>query len=159
MRLHVHLHMNLQSPSCRKTKRKRTQAEAKIASNGPKRRQKSIQIAFAFEFALAFALNFIFARSDPIWDGSMCKSNTFCRRFFKIRMGDWSGKAAKKKVLRAISAKKIAQWVLIWSLQCSKKWDFEGRLLRVGFQKCASRSSGEHFFAKLWKRNASEQKI
>ena len=52
-------------------------------------------------------------------DGSVCKSNTFGRRFFKIRMGDWSGKAAKKS-LRTINAKKMAQRVLIWSLQCSK---------------------------------------
>ena len=81
-------------------------------------------------------------------DGSICRKHMFCRRFFKIRMGDWSGKGAKKKSLRAISTEKTAQWVLIWSLQCSKKWIFEGRLLKVGFQKCASRSSGEHIFAK-----------
>ena len=45
--------------------------------------------------------------------------------------------------------------------QCSKKWIFEGRLLRHGFQKCASRCSEEHIFAhgrkkcimiKLWRQ-------
>ena len=45
--------------------------------------------------------------------------------------------------------------------QCSKKWIFEGRLLRHGFQKCASRCSEEHVFAhgrkkcimiKLWRQ-------
>ena len=57
----------------------------------------ALQIVFAFEFALAFALKFAFARSDPILDGSLCRNHTFCRRFFKIWIGDWSGKAAKKK--------------------------------------------------------------
>ena len=62
----------------------------------------------------------------------------------------WATEAEKrrKKSLRAISTEKMAPWVFIGSLQCFKKWIFEGRLLRLGFQKCASRSSGEHIFAK-----------
>ena len=77
---------------------------------------------------------------------------------FENSDGRLKRKAAKKKGLGAISAQKMAQWVIIWSLQCSKKWDFEGRMLRVGFQKCASRSSGEHNFVKIQK-NAKRDSI
>ena len=35
-----------------------------------------------------------------------------------------------------------------------KKWMFEGELLRVGFQKCVSRSSGEHILVKI-RQNAT----
>ena len=73
-------------------------------------------------------------------------------------MGDWSRKMASRRVKRWINAKKMAHRAFIESIQSSKKWIFEGWLLRVGFQKCASGCSGEHIFANIWKQNASEQK-
>ena len=36
---------------------------------------------------------------------------------------------------------------------------FEGALLRVGFQKCASRSSGEHIFVKTEQLSPNSSRI
>ena len=43
-----------------------------------------IEIAFAIKFPLAFALEIAFAWSDPILDGSICKSHMFCRRILHV---------------------------------------------------------------------------
>ena len=62
---HLHLHWHFGSPSGPKTNRKRTQ-------NGPKINPKWVRPAWIGPGRAK-------SGSDPIFGGSMCKSNTFCR--------------------------------------------------------------------------------
>ena len=50
-----------------------------------------------------------------------------------------------------------------WKGQCIQKWlktnIFEGILLSIDFQKCASGDSGEHIFVKMRRQNACDHKF
>ena len=93
-----------------------------------------------------------------LWIWLRNKKYTFFTAKIKILMGDRSRKKANRTGNGAISAKKMAHWSFLWGIQSTKKWIFEGWLLRVVFQKCASGCSGEHIFEKNWKNIEAKQK-
>ena len=148
-------------------------AVEKRGENGLKQRQKSLQTDPNGGKNVCIAIKSRQQKAPAIKKLQNCKCDKWCRfagrlpvqkprvlpMIFQNSDGRLKRKSGEQKSFGAISAKKLAQWVLIWSLQCSKKWFFEDRLPRVGFQKCDSCSSGEHIFVKIRKHFKTRQQF
>ena len=133
-------------PNGGKNRFKRTHTEAKITSN-----------CICIRICTCVCIEICFCKVGSDFGRLPVRKPHVLPRIFQNLDGRLKRKSGEKKSLRAISTEKMAQWVLIWSLQCSKKWIFEDRLLKVGFQKCASRCSGEHIFVKIRKNCETRQ--
>ena len=146
----------LSVPFFRSIHLKRFKAESDIISfSKPLAQETSSQIRAQNIFQKLTSAKILFSKQEV--PKKNFQSDDRQKGIFKAMTAKKTFSKKYQKIFKATSAKKIAQWVFIWSLHCSKKWNLECRLFKVGFQKSAFRSSGEHIFAKLWKRNASQQ--